>query len=134
MKIPKLYFKNDKGRYEEYKIPEIDLSDTYYRKINGKYEPAGKFISNDIPEGVWVVTRTRSGREYISGKYLRECFRLDKAADIEKFPLSKVGHINKVFDRIQEELRVANTDDRPMSNHELIKTIIGLVYKYNDEA
>lgn len=134
MKIPKLYFKNDKGRYEEYKIPEIDLSDTYYRKINGKYEPVGKFISNDISEGVWVVTRMRSSREYISGKYLRERFRLDKAADIEKFPLSKVGHINKVFDRIQEELRVANTDDRPMSNHELIKTIIGLVYKYNDEA
>lgn len=134
MKIPKLYVKNNKGRYEEYQIPEIDIEDTYYRKVNGKYEPVGKLISNDIPEGVWVVTRTRSGREYISGKYLRECFRLDKAADIEKFPLSKMAHINKVFHRIQEELRVSNTDDRPMSNHELLKAIIGMVYKYNDEV
>lgn len=26
-KIPKLYTKNNKGRYEEYKIPECDTSD-----------------------------------------------------------------------------------------------------------
>lgn len=38
-KIPKLYTKNNKGRYEEYKIPECDTSDTFYQKINGRYEP-----------------------------------------------------------------------------------------------
>lgn len=34
-KIPKLYTKNSKGRYQEYKIPDIDISNTFYRKING---------------------------------------------------------------------------------------------------
>lgn len=28
-KIPQLYVKNSKGRYEEYKIPEIDISNTF---------------------------------------------------------------------------------------------------------
>lgn len=32
-KIPKLYTKNNKGRYEEYKIPECDTSDTFYQKV-----------------------------------------------------------------------------------------------------
>ena len=31
-KIPKLYTKNNKGRYEEYKIPECNTSDTFYQK------------------------------------------------------------------------------------------------------
>ena len=34
-KIPKLYTKNSKGRYEEYKIPEYDISNTLYGKVNG---------------------------------------------------------------------------------------------------
>ena len=38
-KIPTLYTKNSKGRYQEYKIPDLDISKTFYRKINGKYEP-----------------------------------------------------------------------------------------------
>ena len=37
MSKPKLYIKNDKGRYEPYQLPEPDVSDTVYRKINGKY-------------------------------------------------------------------------------------------------
>lgn len=35
-KIPQLYTKNSKGRYQEYKIPDLDISKTFYRKINGK--------------------------------------------------------------------------------------------------
>ena len=37
MKHPKLYTKNEKGRYEEYQIPDMDVSDTLFRRINGKY-------------------------------------------------------------------------------------------------
>jgi len=133
-KIPKLYTKNNKGRYEEYKIPDLDVSKTYYQRINGKYEPVGIFQANELPEGVWVVTRHQSSREYITGKYLRECFHLDKAADIERFPLSKMGHINKVAGLIIDELHLGNTDTKPMTNHELIKAVVGLVYKFNDEV
>lgn len=55
-KIPKLYTKNNKGRYDEYKIPECDTSDTFYQKINGRYEPACMLLHDSLPEGVWVVS------------------------------------------------------------------------------
>ena len=27
MKLPKLYIKNERGRYEEYKVPDMDVSE-----------------------------------------------------------------------------------------------------------
>ena len=35
----KLYAKNEKGRYEEYQIPDLDVSETLYRRINGNQVP-----------------------------------------------------------------------------------------------
>ena len=133
-KIPKLYTKNSKGRYQEYKIPDLDISKTFYRKINGKYEPTNMLLYDSIEEGVWVVTRQSSIVNIIRADYLRECFNLDKAADIERFPLSKMGHIKKVAERIIDELRLGNTDNRVMTNHELVNLVVGLVYKYNEEV
>lgn len=133
-KIPKLYTKNSKGRYQEYKIPDLDISKTFYRKINGKYEPTNMLLYDSIEEGVWVVTRQSSTVNIIRADYLRESFHLDKAADIECFPLSKMGHIKKVAERIIGELRLGNTDTRVMTNNELVKLVVGLVYKYNEEV
>ena len=82
----KLYTKNEKGRYEEYQIPDMDVSDTLFRRINGKYVPVSLNCTNDLPEGVWVVTRGRSSREIIRGKYLKELMMLDKVADIKELP------------------------------------------------
>lgn len=132
-KIPKLYTKKNKGRYEEYKIPECDTSDTFYQKINGRYEPVCMLLHDSLPEGVWVVTRHRSSTEYISGAYLRGRFRLDKVSDIERFPLSKMGRINKVSNRIMSELKLSNTDSKPMTNRELVDAVVGLVYKIYEE-
>lgn len=133
-KIPTLYTKNSKGRYQEYKIPDLDISKTFYRKINGKYEPTNMLLYDSIEEGVWVVTRQSSTVNIIRADYLRESFHLDKAADIERFPLSKMGHIKKVSERIIGELRLGNTDTRVMTNNELVKLVVGLVYKYNEEV
>lgn len=133
-KIPTLYTKNSKGRYQEYKIPDLDISKTFYRKINGKYEPTNMLLYDSIEEGVWVVTRQSSIVNIIRADYLRESFHLDKAADIERFPLSKMGHIKKVSERIIDELRLGNIDTRVMTNNELIKLVVGLVYKYNEEV
>lgn len=133
-KIPKLYTKNSKGRYQEYKIPDLDISKTFYRKINGKYEPTNMLLYDSIEEGVWVVTRQSSTVNIIRADYLRESFHLDKAADIERFPLSKMGHIKKVAERIIDELRLGNTDNRVMTNHELVNLVVGLVYKYNEDV
>lgn len=133
-KIPKLYVKNNKGRYEGYKIPEYDISNTLYGKINGRYEPVSMRICHELDEGVWVVTKRPSVCGVIRGTYLRESFHLDKAADIERFSLSKMGHIKKVAERIIDELRLGNTDTRVMTNNELVKLVVGLVYKYNEEV
>ena len=133
-KIPTLYTKNSKGRYQEYKIPDLDISKTLYRKINGKYEPVSMLSYSPLEEGVWVVIRGSSTIENIRGTYLRECFHLDKAADIERFPLSKMGHIKKVAERIIDDLRLGNTDNRVMTNHELVNLVVGLVYKYNEDV
>ena len=133
-KIPKMYTKNSKGRYQEYKIPDLDISKTFYRKINGKYEPTNMLLYDSIEEGVWVVTRQSSTVNIIRADYLRESFHLDKAADIERFPLSKMGHIQKVSERIIDELRLGNTDTRVMKNNELVKLVVGLVYKYNEDV
>ena len=133
-KIPKLYTKNGKGRYQEYKIPEHDISNTLYCKVNGRYEPVCMSICHELDEGVWVVTKHPSVCGVIRGTYLRESFHLDKAADIERFPLSKMGHIKKVAERIIDELRIGNTDTRVMTNNELVKLVVGLVYKYNDDV
>ena len=133
-KIPPLYVKNRKGRYEEYKIPEHDISNSLYGKVNGRYEPVCMRICHELDEGVWVVTKSPSICGVIRGTYLRESFHLDKASDIERFPLSKMGHIQKVAERIIDELRLGNTDTRVMTNNELVKLVVGLVYKYNDEV
>ena len=133
-KIPTLYTKNSKGRYQEYKIPDIDISKTFYRTINGKYEPVCMSICHELDEGVWVVTKRPSVCGVIRGTYLRESFHLDKAADIERFPLSKMGHIKNVAERIIDELRLGNTDTRVMTNHELVNLVVGLVYKYNEDV
>lgn len=50
MKQPKLYTKNEKGRYVEYQIPDIDVSETLFRRINGKYVPVSILCTNDLPE------------------------------------------------------------------------------------
>lgn len=133
-KIPPLYVKKSNGRYEEYKIPEHDISNTLYSKVNGRYEPACMCLNHELDEGVWVVTKRPSVCGVIRGTYLRECFHLDKAADIERIPLSKMGHIQKVAERIINELRLGNTDTRVMTNNELVKLVVGLVYKYNEDV
>lgn len=111
-KIPPLYVKKSNGRYKEYKIPEHDTSNTLYSKVNGRYEPACMCLNHELDEGVWVVTKRPSVCGVIRGTYLRECFHLDKAADIERIPLSKMGHIQNVAERIINELRLGNTNTR----------------------
>ena len=128
MKRPKLYTKNEKGRYEEYQIPEMDVSETLFRKINGKYVPVSVNCTNDLPEGVWVVTRGRSSREIISGKYLRELMMLDKASDLKEMPgLAELGSWQKCAKYVLEEIGDIST----MTINEIIYAVVGKVYEYS---
>ena len=128
-KIPKLYIKNEKGRYEEYQIPDMDVSETLFRRINGKYVPVSINRTNDLPEGIWVVTRGRSNREIISGKYLEELMMLNKVSDLKEMPsLAELGGWQKCAKWV-----LNNIDDitKMMSNNDLVYAIVGKVFEYS---
>ena len=131
MKTPKLYTKNENGRYEEYHIPDLDVSETLFRKINGKYVPVAVNCTNDLPEGVWVVTRGRSHREIISGKYLKELMMLEKASDLKEMPnLAELGSWRKCANYV---LRTIGEIDK-MTRNEIVNAIVGNVYEYSKKG
>ena len=131
MKQQKLYTKNEKGRYEEYQIPDLDLSDTLFRKINGKYVPVSINNANDLPEGVWIVTRGRSSREIISGKYLKELMMLDKVSDLGEMPsLAELGSWQKCANYVLNEIG----DIFAMSKIEIVNAIVGKVFEYSKKG
>ena len=129
MKQPKLYTKNEKGRYEEYQIPDLDVSETLFRRINGKYVPVSIDCTNDLPEGVWIVTRGRGSREIISGKYLKELMRLDKVADLKEMPcLAELGDWQKCAKYVLDEIG----DVESMTMNEIVYAIVGKVFEYSN--
>ena len=126
--MKKLYTKNDKGRYEEYQIPDIDVSETLFRRINGKYVPVSVNCTNDLSEGVWVVTRGRSSREIISGKYLKELMKLDKVSDLKEMPsLAELGGWQKCAKYVLNEIG----DISRMSKYNIVNAIVGKVFEYS---
>ena len=124
----KLYTKNEKGRYEEYQIPDLDVSETLFRRINGKYVPVSVSCTNDLSEGVWVVTRGRSSREITSGKYLKEMMMLDKVSDLKEMPsLAELGGWQKCAKYVLQEIGDIST----MSKYEIVNAIVGKVFEYS---
>ena len=127
----KLYTKNEKGRYEEYQVPELDLSKTLFRRINGKYVPVSLYYGNTLPEGVWVVTRGRSGREIINGRYLKELMMLDKVSDLEEMPsLAELGGWHKCAEYVYDEIG----DTFEMSKTDIVNAIVGKVFEYSKKS
>ena len=128
MKTPKLYIKNEKGRYERYQLPDYDVSETLFGRINGKYVPIAINCTNDLPEGVWVVTREQSTREIISGKYLKEQMVLEKASDLKEMPnLAELGSWRKCANYV---LRTIGDIDK-MTMNEIVNASVGKVYEYS---
>ena len=124
----KLYTKNEKGRYEEYQVPDMDVSETLFRRINGKYVPVSVNCSNDLSEGVWVVTRGRSIREIINGKYLKELMTLEKVSDLEEMPsLAELGGWQKCANYVLDELG----DFESMTMNEIVYAVVGKVFEYS---
>ena len=131
MKQPKLYTKNEKGRYEEYQIPDIDVSETLFRRINGKYVPVSTTCPNDLPEGVWVVTRGSSCREIIWGQYLKELMKLDKVADLKEMPsLAELGGWQKCAQWVLDEIK----DFSSMTRNDIIYAVVGKVFEYSKKG
>ena len=124
----KLYTKTGKGRYEEYQVPDMDISETLFRRINGKYVPVSVNCTNDLPEGVWVVTRGRSSKETISGKYLKELMMLDKVSDLKEMPsLAELGGWQKCARHVLDEIGDIST----MTLYEIVFAIVAKVFEYS---
>ena len=131
MKQPKLYTKNEKGRYEEYQIPDIDVSETLFRRINGKYVPVSTTYTKDLPEGVWVVTRGSSCKEIIWGQYLKELMKLDKASDLREMPsLAELGGWQKCAQWVLDEIK----DFSSMTRNDIIYAVVGKVFEYSKKG
>lgn len=131
MKQPKLYTKNEKGRYEEYQIPDLDISETLFRRINGKYVPVSTICTNDLPEGVWVVTRDSSGREIIRGQYLKELMKLDKASDLKEMPsLAELGGWQKCAQWVLDEIGDIST----MTKRDIVYAVVGKLFEYSKKG
>jgi hypothetical protein len=127
MSKPQLYIKNEKGRFEPYKLPEPEVDNKLYRKINGKYYAWEMDLRNNhLSEGVWVVTRHKSCTSWTSGSYLREQFRLDKASDIKEVSLSELGSLEKLT---HEVLDAIPSDYRSRNINDWIHLIVGKVYE-----
>ena len=127
----KLYTKNKNGRYEEYQIPYLDVSETLYRKINGRYVPVSVNCTDDLPEGVWVVTRGRSSREIISGKYLKEQMMLEKVSDLQEMPnLAKLGSWRKCANYVLSTIGEISS----MTMAEIVNAIVGKVFEYSKKG
>ena len=131
MSKPQLYIKNEKGRYEPYKLPELEVDNNLYRKSNCKYYAWEMDLRNDhLPEGVWVITRHKSCTSFTSGSYLREQFRLDKASDIKEVSLAELGSLNKLA---MEVLDALPRDYRNRTTSDLVHLIVGKVYELSKE-
>ena len=131
MKTPKLYIKKENGRYEEYQIPDMEVSETLFRRINGKYVPVSVNCTNDLSEGVWVVTRGRSSREIIRGKYLKELMMLDKVSDLKEMPcLAELGDWQKCANYVLDE--IGNFES--MTMNEIVYAVVGKVFEYSKKS
>ena len=115
----------------EYQISDLDVSDTLFRRINGKYVPVSVNCTYNLPEGVWVVTRGRSSREIISGKYLKELMRLDKVADLKEMPyLAELGGWQKCAKYVLDEIG----DFESMTMNEIVYAVVGKVFEYSKKS
>ena len=98
-KKQKLYIKNDRGRYEEYKpVLKADDSGLLFRKVGKKYIPCERYYFNDsLSEGVWVVLSNLSfaGRQIVSGDYLKELFDIHKVSGMEEPTSEQLGGLEK---------------------------------------
>lgn len=142
MKKQKLYIKNEKGRYEEYK-PErkVDDEELYFRKRNGKYIPCGRYERHEMMgEGVWVVLSNLSlcSSSCANGDYLRDLFQINKVSGIEEVSIAKLGGLERYYDYVASEWNKYYKDymlghEWSPSNSDAIHFVIGKVFEFNEK-
>ena len=139
MKRKKLYIKNEKGRYEEFR-PDMksEDSDLLFRKIRGKYVPVNRrYECDSLSEGVWVVLSNLSycSRSITNGDYLKELFQVNKVSGIEEVSIAQLGSLEKYYDYVSSEWSKYYKNymlghEWGPSNADAIHFIIGKVFEY----
>ena len=142
MKKQKLYIKNEKGRYEEYK-PQMKADDEnlFFRKVKGKYVPFGRIANGDmIHEGVGVVLSNLSycSRQMASADYLKDLFQIQNVSGIEEVSIAKLGGLERYYDYVASEWNKYYKDymlwhEWSPSNSDVIHFIIGKVFEFNEK-
>lgn len=139
-KKQKLYIKNEKGKYEEFK-PElkIDDPDLFFRKRGNKYIPCGiSEQSTVLGEGVWVVLSNLSLWSYSlsRGDYLKDLFQIQKVSGIEEVSIAKLGGLERYYEYVQSEWnkyykQYMLAHEWGPSERDVIHFLIGKVFEYN---
>lgn len=139
MKRQKLYIKNEKGRYEEFR-PDMksEDSDLMFRKVRGKYVPVRREYFDSLSEGVWVLLSNLSycSRSMTNGDYLKELFQVNKVSGIEEVSIAQLGGLEKYYDYVSSEWSKYYKDymlghEWGPSNADVIHFIIGKVFEYS---
>lgn len=126
----KLYTKNEKGMYEEYVEPVQEYDNKLYRKVGKKYEPCSMLMTDELPEGVWVITKHYDSRQTSNGKYLLKNFQCYKASDIQEVSLAKLGGMEKLAYYLSQHLEEL---PKTCSRHELCEAIVGMLFNYEND-
>ena len=126
---PKLYYKNDKGRYVEYHEPTPVCDNALYRKVGKRYEPVSMIDAADgWSEGVYAVVKHPMGRQIANASYLQEIFKDYRCGDIEKVSIAKLGGMSKLADHLMhhwDEVKGASVYERCAS-------IVAILMNYDD--
>ena len=134
MEKQKLYVKLPNGRYEEYHEPIQEYDNKLYRKVvRGSkvyYKPCSMLMTNDLPEGVWVVVKHHGSKSISSGKYMYENYMCMKTGDIQEVSLAKLGGMERLSHYLSQ-----HWDELPKNNsqYDLCRAIVGLLFNYEKE-
>lgn len=134
MEKQKLYVRLPNGRYEEYREPVQEYDNKLYRKVaHGNkvhYEPCSMLMTNDLPEGVWVVVKHRGSKSISNGRYMLENYMCLKTGDIQDVSLAKLGGMERLANYLSQHW---NELPKDWSQYDLCRAIVGLLFQYEKD-
>ena len=122
------------GKAETIRQPIQEYDNKLYRKVvrgsKVHYESCSMLMTNDLPEGVWVVVKHRGSKSISNGKYLYENYMCMKAGDIQEVSLAKLGGMERLSHYLSQHW---NELPKNNSQYNLCRAIVGLLFEYEKE-
>jgi hypothetical protein len=94
------------------------------------YEPYSMLMTDDLPEGVWVVVKHHGPKSFSSGKYMYENYMCMKTGDIQEVSLAKLGDMERLSHYLSQHWDKLPKDK---SQYDLCRAIVGLLFQYEKE-